>query len=231
MTREDGYNEVLRGIDDDASNDANSNISNDFKNSLHGPRRMSRVCLGICISLFVLSLSIVIYSLLRTTLLQHHAVETQNNGREYGHCGHSISEARSNGCLFDPMSWNWVQPACYHEDLISDFLNRTDWHFYTSLQRLEAGEEVPEKEWKRGEHKTLFSTLKYHPVHCTYVWRKMHEAIEKHMPMDSQMMSMQHTKHCGMILVNDLLHEDPVCTGDEECLTLLQADFTTCGYY
>lgn len=31
-------------------------------------------------------------------------------GREFGDCGGSVDEARANGCVFDYLSYEWVQP-------------------------------------------------------------------------------------------------------------------------
>lgn len=91
-------------------------------------------------------------------------------GDEFGHCGSSIEEARALGCKFDPMTWAWMRPECYREDLINSFLNRTEWRFYLN-EDLNPKEEIPREEWLRGDHLALWTPRKYKFFHCTYLVR------------------------------------------------------------
>jgi hypothetical protein len=84
------------------------------------------------------------------------------------HCGKSntVEEARSLGCIFDPMSWVWVRPECYDAELVEDFMNRTDWSWHTD-PKLTPVSAVPMEEIYRGYHPKLFISKMYHTVHCS----------------------------------------------------------------
>jgi hypothetical protein len=149
-------------------------------------------------------------------------------GVELGDCGETVEEARAKNCIFDPMSFIWVKPACYHPDLVNDFFNRTEWQWYSD-PKLE--QKIPMEEMFNGDHPRAFAPRKYHPIHCTYMWRKMHAVVSERLPMDSDLRKPQHTLHCERVLLNDVLHEDVECTPDMICPTLVRATWTSCGYY
>ncbi|KAI0100720.1 hypothetical protein F4776DRAFT_649443 [Hypoxylon sp. NC0597] len=78
-----------------------------------------------------------------------HVKTSKPTGEEFGSCGNSPGEAQSLGCVFDPMSWAWQRPECYNVELINDFLNKTDWHFYPN-NATRPKEELPREVWARG---------------------------------------------------------------------------------
>ena len=87
---------------------------------------------------------------------------------DYGDCGDkdSVEEARAKGCVFDPMGWIWTRPECYDAELVEDFMNRTDWSWHTDPKLTEESK-VPMDVIYRGDHPKLFTSKKYHYVHCT----------------------------------------------------------------
>jgi hypothetical protein len=163
------------------------------------------------------------------------AAPTVNNptGNELGHCGRSIPEARSLGCLFDPMSWAWQRPECYHESLVSNFLSRTSWRFYLTNDTSPSNE-VPHEVWQRGDYTRLYVSHDWHVFHCAYSWLKFHEAFDAKRPMDNDILQMGHTQHCEAVLLHGL---DPNL--DVECdsweggcrTTQVNAGFNSCGWY
>jgi hypothetical protein len=98
------------------------------------------------------------------------AIHLQPTGAEIGDCGssHTVEEARAMGCKFDPMSWLWVRPECYDQELIDDFMNRTEWSWHTDW-KLTPETEVPLDIIFRGDHPQLFTAKKYHAIHCQYM--------------------------------------------------------------
>ncbi|KAB8223990.1 hypothetical protein BDV33DRAFT_166231 [Aspergillus novoparasiticus] len=157
----------------------------------------------------------------------------QATGYEFGHCGKSIAEARELGCIFDPMSWAWQRPECYHADLVKDFLQRMDWHFYLSNETLPT-EEVPREEWERGDHSLLWGPRMWHQFHCTYSWRKFHDAFRHRMPMDNDILQPKHTLHCDTVFLHDYDPRISVPCDHWEggCRTTeLHAGFNRCGWY
>ena len=151
-------------------------------------------------------------------------------GSEFGDCGHSIEEAKAAGCVFDAMSWVWVAPACYHQDLIEDWWARSDWHFYTNWT-LQPEDEVSRELVESGEHLLLYAEKKYHKVHCSYMWQKLQKTLVNHLPIDSNMYSLHHMKHCEKVLLNEILHEDTDCSHSSICPTQLTPVWSTCGWW
>ncbi|PHH78510.1 hypothetical protein CDD82_3019 [Ophiocordyceps australis] len=154
-------------------------------------------------------------------------------GDELGHCGDTVAEARALGCIFDPMSWAWQRPECYNADLVADFLARMDWRFYYSNNTLPS-EQVPRQVWLSGDNPKLYTSRAWHAFHCTYSWRKLHEAFRSKKPMDNDILKLQHTMHCDTVFLHDL---DPKLTADcdswpDGCrITEVNAGFNSCGWY
>jgi hypothetical protein len=152
-------------------------------------------------------------------------------GREFGGCGDSIASARAIGCKFEPMSWQWIPQQCYYPDLIDSFLDTTDWHFYHDY-RLDPDDEIPMSEILNGDHEVVFSPDKYHPIHCTFMWIKVHKAWIEKRPIDNAAISLGHTHHCEVNVLNP--YTGVLGTGNctsNGCATRLSATFGTCGYY
>lgn len=105
-------------------------------------------------------------SILYTAFAVHNIPQVSR--ADYGDCGTqgSVEEARAKGCLFDPMGWVWVRPECYDKVLIDDFMNRTEWSWHTE-PKLKPESMVPLDVVFRGDHPKLFTSKKYHYVHCT----------------------------------------------------------------
>ena len=179
---------------------------------------------AICISA-IIYLSVTIHAMQKF-------VHLHPSGIELGDCGSSptVEEARAKGCLFDPMSWLWVRPECYDQSLIDNFMNRTDWSWHTDW-RLTPESQVPLEDVFAGDHPQLFTGKKYHSIHCTYMWVKMHKALLEHRPVDTDLTDWHHTYHCEEVLLEPYLHEDTECTDEMICPTLVRATWTSCGYY
>lgn len=148
-------------------------------------------------------------------------------GREFGDCGSNIAEARTKGCIFDNMSFHWVRPACYYEDLLVDFRKRIDMPYYNNVS-LKEEYRIPTKEIFNGDHMSAWAPASHHPIHCVYLAQMVHLALVNHLPIDSKASDYAHGKHCGMILLDGWLHEMSDCKGG--CISGVNAQFTTCGY-
>lgn len=149
-------------------------------------------------------------------------------GREFGDCGSNIEEARAKGCLFDNLSWHWVRPACFSGDLLEDFRNRTQMRYYSDTSLAEEYR-IPTEEIFRGDHLSAWAPKEHHPAHCSYLAQLVHTAFVNHLPIDDHAAEYEHTRHCGMILLDDWLHEMPECR-EKACIAGVYAQFTTCGY-
>lgn len=153
------------------------------------------------------------------------------SGREFGDCGTTgnVSEARAKGCVFDPASLIWVQPACYDAELVADFFARTNYSFYTNGTLLPEYE-IPLSDWVKGDYPIVFAPRQYHLIHCYYMWEKLHKAYLTGGPIDSEVAQLHHTRHCSKSLLNDYLGED-ICPPGSRCPTYAGTVWTSCGYY
>ncbi|PYI06680.1 hypothetical protein BO78DRAFT_272572, partial [Aspergillus sclerotiicarbonarius CBS 121057] len=135
-------------------------------------------------------------------------------------CGSTFAEAKALGCHFDIMSFSWLPTPCFDSELMNEFLNVSDWKWYTS----HGGQStVPKERVLAGEYDQLWVTWEYHRVHCTYMWKKLHRAIlTDDVHVDGYIANMHHTHHCSMVLLEgDVPRMEPS--------TAIQAKIPSCG--
>ena len=137
-------------------------------------------------------------------------------------CGSKPSSAKAAGCKFDPLSFSWLPPLCYDDDLITHFLGLKTWSWYLqpftpptmkvppsnisdslSHDHSTPPTPVPLDIVFSGLYDHMWVSREFHLYHCTYMWRKMHRAWARGGPMDSYIGNYSHTEHCEGVLVND----------------------------
>lgn len=119
-------------------------------------------------------------------------------------CGTSPQQATLLGCKFDVMSFAWLPARCFDSNLTAEFLNLRDWEWYeiTGDPSVSVSQRsVDVAAVLTGTYDELLVTQEYHLYHCTYMWRKMHRAIQRGQPLDGYIGSMGHTEHCETVLV------------------------------
>ncbi|KEF63484.1 uncharacterized protein A1O9_01462 [Exophiala aquamarina CBS 119918] len=163
----------------------------DRPGSLNILTRMSKAYLGVY-ALGAVCIVVLIASLFSNEHLQ-----------SLPSCGSTISSAQKRGCLFDPMSFSWLPAECLEQDLIQDFLNVTDWHWYLDIN---GTMEAPRATVLTGQYPELFVTREYHRVHCVYMWRKMHRGLERGV-IDTYIGNYHHTAHCEQMLLENVPSE------------------------
>lgn len=84
--------------------------------------------------------------------------------RHYG-CGNSTQDAAAAGCKFDVMSYTWVHPRCFDQELMYDFLGSSQWTWYGDE---DAAQPLALNEVAQGQHEYVFVTWEYYTTHCTY---------------------------------------------------------------
>lgn len=119
-------------------------------------------------------------------------------------CGTSPQQAMSLGCKFDVMSFAWLPARCFDSSLTAEFLALREWEWFEAADSGAANisqRGVDISSVAKGAHDQLLVTQEYHLYHCTYMWRKMHRAIQREQPLDGYIGSMGHTDHCEHVLV------------------------------
>jgi hypothetical protein len=84
-----------------------------------------------------------------------------------------------------------MRPECYDQQLIENFINRTEWWWHTEW-KLTPESKVPLEEVSEGVQPQLYTAKKYHSIHCTYMWQKMHKALLENRPVDSDLTNRHH---------------------------------------
>lgn len=142
---------------------------------------------------------------------QHSCLPHSTSGVGPSSCGTSTFSAREMGCNFDIMSFSWLPPACFDEQLMQDFLDHENgpWIWYHDQNRTQQAE----REFVLlGNYPQLYVEWDYHMAHCAFMWRKMHRAVLEGRPLDSYILDMHHTQHCERTLLRTDIDEEVLHT-------------------
>jgi hypothetical protein len=105
------------------------------------------------------------------------------NETEESPCGSNANSARDAGCIFDPLTFAWLPPACYDWNLTSEFIALQDWEYYRLL---------PDGSFRQlslinimqSSDEVLYVSWEFHRQHCAYLWLKMHRAMLERRAID-----------------------------------------------
>lgn len=92
------------------------------------------------------------------------AADRPSQVRYYG-CGNSTQDASAAGCKFDVMSYTWVHPRCFDQELMYDFLGASEWTWYGDE---EGTMPLALSDVAQGQREYVYVTWKYYSTHCTY---------------------------------------------------------------
>jgi hypothetical protein len=115
-----------------------------------------------------------------------------STSRQARNCGDTAESAKERNCVFNIMTISWETPECYHEDIVDDFLQRRDWHFYNDT----AKKEIPSWDEVGLATRRYHVPWDFHFTHCTYVWKMMQKAVVERLPLPDNVLSSEHTRHC-----------------------------------
>ncbi len=149
---------------------------------------------------------------------------TETTRTEILHCGNSTSEARSLGCLYDPLTALWMPEPCIDWDAIEAYKRAVNWHGYRDTQGSErlSIEEMSEI----VEPAFYYTTAREHVVHCALMWQKQHKGFAQGgLYMDDSSLNYRHTLHCSMVLMK-FAEQDPKHL--ERFITENTAGFSRC---
>jgi hypothetical protein len=77
-----------------------------------------------------------------------------------------------------------------------------------------------ELQYRVGEGKEFFTSLKYHRTHCSYQWGKMHRAMQMGKKIENKLADYHHTVRCDYVNMQE---------GDMEgFLTKITVEIMTC---
>ena len=82
-------------------------------------------------------------------------------------CGHTWQEAEARGCIFETISFAWVQPECYFPELVKEFDAKIHTPFFWDPE----GTRQMDMEEVRKGHNMAFVPWEHHLKHCSWLWR------------------------------------------------------------
>lgn len=115
-------------------------------------------------------------------------------------CGHTPTEARNAGCVFEPMMSAWVPAQCSFPELIDDNAGTFEnWSFFSDEAVKDPITGLELDGLRVGNYTKVFSSHgTAHDLHCLYAWRKLNLAIEIGAKLiDTKSRSLHHTTHCA----------------------------------
>jgi hypothetical protein len=145
------------------------------------------------------------------------------------HCGNTTAEARSLGCIYDPLANYWVPSPCYDKEGAEEFMTLAPWRAYDTQEakHVLSLDEMSERV-AQDPPRPYWTSLREHSVHCALMWQRLHRgfAIEGNKKiLDVHVASFEHTVHCS----NSLLRLGDGIPEDMEKITVrTEAGFSKC---
>jgi hypothetical protein len=168
----------------------------------------------VAFTILLITLAVVIFQpILRTTGKPIRVPEHDN-------CGTDPATARSRDCHFDILSFAWQTPQCFDRETSEAFRTHNGtWSYFSDFQGTTPRSEA---EAMSGES-TTFTTVDFHRVHCTYMWRQLHRAYAVLGYIDEHLANWNHTLHCQQVLLLEQEKSDR-----EEVRTVGQVIYPRC---
>jgi hypothetical protein len=145
----------------------------------------------------------VVIALVTIIPLRAHAYHSGLKRIPWTNCGTTPDEARSHGCVYEPMQRAWIPPECYFPDAVDDYDLFRDRQWFqdenltipSSTQRLESGDEL------------LAYTRYWHDEHCTYVFRKLALAVDLRKTLvNRRLANIRHSTHCAKTIAKRIVN-------------------------
>ncbi|KUJ10402.1 uncharacterized protein LY89DRAFT_787439 [Mollisia scopiformis] len=124
-------------------------------------------------------------------------------------CGNSSTEALALGCVFDPLSVNWIHTECSHYG-IEEFKEITDPrpNMKFPFWRDKAGTTRIPDEHALSLSDEFHTTQAWHLSHCAYIILRLHDGYLRGARIDSNTNEFIHTQHCLEMFVELILKDE-----------------------
>ncbi|KAH7139074.1 hypothetical protein B0J11DRAFT_516017 [Dendryphion nanum] len=109
-------------------------------------------------------------------------------------CGTNPEEAKSLGCIFDPMNWHWTRPECFYEKGSEYAQAKGPWTYYRDSNFTE--QLVLPDAHAMSTVRVMYTEHSWHLQHCVYALKSLHRAamMDKWIPEEAA--SWPHSLHC-----------------------------------
>ncbi|KAF2102911.1 hypothetical protein NA57DRAFT_71896 [Rhizodiscina lignyota] len=133
-------------------------------------------------------------------------------------CGSNAEQARSKGCHFDSMLSVWLHEDCRDTELMERYLSKGQYQWFRDIS---FESEIPDEEFRRGEHAAAVVRLDFHYAHCAYLWEMQMKAWTSGKPIVQSLFSYGHSVHCAGYLTEHSIPSN---------ITKLAVGFDRCGF-
>ena len=137
-----------------------------------------------------------------TSTKQHFMTPQPWNDSTPSPCGSTIESARAAGCQWSSMIWAWFPAACYDRELEQEFLNESDWEWF-STRDLRPESKLSREAILRGDEPKAYVTGHYHKFHCAYAFKKLFRSVLGVSMGDNYLLTMGHMHHCEGNMLTD----------------------------
>ena len=136
----------------------------------------------------------------------YHELDSGMSHVKFTNCGKSAEEARSNGCIYEPMQRSWIPPECYFSepsDEYEDPFSNRQWFLDENFTQPATEDTLVRL--RRGDNITAY-THYFHDEHCLYSWRKLALAVEYGKTViESKTADLAHSAHCSKSLARKIV--------------------------
>jgi hypothetical protein len=118
-------------------------------------------------------------------------------------CGPTPAEAKSQGCVFNPINFSWLPPACYDKELFDEILEEEmkragPWKWYLAPNFTQ---EISQDWEELSTHTHVWTEHRYHVLHCLGTWRTLHRSVMKGgLGLVPSFIEYGHTMHCAQFI-------------------------------
>lgn len=150
----------------------------------------------------------------------------RSHGNKKKQCGASPTEARQNGCRFEPMLSAWVPTDCSYVDVIDEYQVaygdiHAIWPWYWDKNVTQRVLKDDFDILRAGNYSVIYTPYRpSHDLHCLYSWRKVSTALGRnHTTADARSAQFFHATHCAQHITHSLYNPASATNGTPEIWT------------
>ncbi|KAM3065802.1 hypothetical protein ACMFMG_009974 [Clarireedia jacksonii] len=200
------YKRILTEYDSSSEDGSEMSVSRSWFRELSNDLR-SRISRRFLLSVTLVSILLLFVSSLTITglVISHrrtHQTHQDHPLPEGTACGGNPTDARLQGCRFDPMMSAWIKEECVFDELIEhagDIFTNWDWFSDVDLTQPILGKDLDVL--RAGNYSKVWTShSNAHELHCVYVWRKVAMALRHDPPLADTSNAYHHATHCAASL-------------------------------
>jgi hypothetical protein len=121
-------------------------------------------------------------------------------------CGSSSNEAKTLGCVFDPLLASWLHPDCpsYGREEFAAFVKQENLSYHYEVDGRPTDKLIDMDKFPHMDGIMYWGTLMEHITHCAYTLKRIIYAQHENGRFDTVTGNFSHTDHCIELLIHGL---------------------------